>query len=89
MNILIDFELAERNSVRADATKAFNLLTNGDVGTVITIFPQALNPLLKSLEATGNWKKVVVVPTADSFNKPLYMVINVGDRMVKEIKVSE
>src|SRR5574344_639129 len=79
-NIAIDYESAKKNCMRADAEKAIQIFLTGDIGTAFTVFPQALNPLLKALESLCLWKQLVVIPYADTNNKPLYIIIKVGTK---------
>ena len=90
VEIKVDYEKARVESVRADAEKAVQKLLSGDVGTAITIFPQALNPLLKAFESLGLWKQIVVLPDIDSNRKPLYIVVKVGSTdFIESIIVGE
>ena len=76
-SVKVNYESAIENNVRADAERAIQLFLSGSVGTVLTIFPQALNPLLKALESLGLWKEAIVLPSQDSSKRPLYIVIKV------------
>ncbi len=77
IGISIDYDLADKNHVRADARKATQIFLSGEEGTVLTIFPQALNPLLKALESLGVWTQAIVIPHSDVNNKPVYIVLKV------------
>lgn len=88
MKIKIDFETAEKNHMRADAERALKTFLNGDVGTSLLLFPQALNPFLKTLESLGIWRQAIVIPVSVSDginkNKPAYMIVKnlVGETLV-------
>ena len=73
-NIIIDYKNAMDNNVRADAEKAIKLLLSDDSNISFTVFPQALNPILKALESLGSWKNIVIIPTEDSNKKPMYLI---------------
>ena len=80
MTITVNYELAKKNHMKADAEKALKTFLNGDVGTCFILFPQALNPFLKTLESLGIWNKAMVLPAigADEIsgkNKPAYIVV--------------
>lgn len=79
MNIKIDYEMAKKNHMKADAEKALKTFLNGEIGTCFILFPQALNPFLKTLESLGIWKQAVVLPALNSEDgakgKPAYMII--------------
>lgn len=79
--IKVDYESARVNNVRSDAEKAIKTLLEGKEGTVISIFPQALNPLLKAFESLGLWKQIAVLPSVDYNNKPLYLVMRLGSEV--------
>lgn len=83
----IDFEKAKSLGVGANAEKAIQLFLSGQAGDCFTIFPQSLNPLLKALESVGLWKQVAVVPYRER-NKPLYVVVKLGDTAVEGISVN-
>lgn len=89
MEIKVDYESARVNNVRSDAEKAIKILLEGQEGTIISIFPQALNPLLKAFESLGLWKQVIVLPSSDVNNKPLYLVMRLkGSDRVESIEVN-
>lgn len=88
--ILMNYDAAKNNHVRADARKAVQIFLSGSVGTTLTIFPQALNPFLRAIESLGLCNSLVVIPNSDSNNKPVYMVVKLGDGfIVNSIEVSE
>lgn len=76
-DVKVSYESAMSNNVRADAERAIQLFLSGNSGTVLTIFPQALNPLLKALESLGIWKQAIVLPYQDNSKRPLYIVVKV------------
>lgn len=79
----VDYDLADENTVRADAEKALRIILDGRVGDCLVILPQALNPLLRSLEAlSGIWKNIVIVPYAGQSNKPAYLVMKVAGEII-------
>jgi hypothetical protein len=80
MEIKVNYDEAKKNHVRADAEKAVQIFLSGEVGTSIMIFPQALNPMLKALESLCIWKQAVVVPHSDNGNKPVYIIVKVGNQ---------
>lgn len=79
--IKVDYEEALRNNLRTDAPEAAQRFLSGEDGTVFTLFPQALNPFLRSLESLQLWKKALVLPYADSNNRPLYIIMRVDGAM--------
>lgn len=88
--VTIDYTVAKDNHVRADAQRAVQIFLSGEIGTVITIFPQALNPFLKALESLTIWKQAVVIPSSDSNNKPIYIIVKVDDsKIVSNIDLEE
>lgn len=88
--INVNYETALQNHMRADAEKAIQLFISGDVGTLMAIFPQALNPLLKALESLGTWRQALVIPYKDDKNKPIYIILKVdGNSLVESVKVKE
>jgi len=76
-SVKVSYESALENNVRADAERAIQLFLSGSTGTVLTIFPQALNPLLKALESLGLWKQAIVLPYQDNSKRPLYIVVKI------------
>lgn len=85
----IDYEKVQLSNVKRDAEKAIQMLLAGDEGEVVTLSPQALNPLLKALESLGLWKQVVIIPGND-FSKPSYTVVKIGqDKQVDSISTSD
>ena len=78
MNIVIDYESARKNHMKTDAEKALRTFLNGDVGTSFILFPQALNPFLKTLESLGIWNQAIVFPALSEDGvkgKPAYMIV--------------
>lgn len=89
-NIIVNYEKAKENNVKSDARKATQIFLSGKDGTTLTIYPQALNPFLKAIESLGMWKALTIIPDSDSNNKPVYVIIKVGDnKSVSEIVLSE
>lgn len=84
--VAIDYELADENNVRADAEKALRFILDGQVGDCLVILPQALNPLLRSLEAlSGIWKNIVIVPYTGQSVKPAYLIMKVAGEVISVI----
>ena len=73
----IDYEKVKQSNVRRDAEKAIQILLSGDEGVMVTLSPQALNPLLKALESLGLWKQIIVIPVVGE-SKPSYTVVKIG-----------
>ena len=89
MTIVIDYEQAKKNHMKADAERALKTFLNGEVGTSFILFPQALNPFLKTLESLGIWKQAVVFPAVlhedGAKSKPAYMIVKT---MAEDVAVS-
>lgn len=84
----IDHDKVKESNVKRDAEKAIQVLLSGGEGEVVTLSPQALNPLLKALESLGLWKQVVVIPGND-YSKPSYTVVKIAqDEQVDSITTS-
>lgn len=73
--IEVDYNEATKHNMRNKVEEAVQFFIQGDPGSVMTIFPQALNPFMKSLESMGAWKKAVVLPYQDNRNKPIYVIV--------------
>jgi hypothetical protein len=73
----IDYEKALNNLVRTDGDKAVQMLLSSDEDVIFSIFPQALNPVLKAMESLGKWESMVIVPYHDDKNKPIYIIAKV------------
>jgi hypothetical protein len=73
--IEVDYSEATKHSMRNKVEEAVQFFIQGDPGCIMTIFPQALNPFMKSLESMGAWKKAVVLPYQDNRNKPIYVIL--------------
>ena len=82
--MIIDYEKALNNLVRSDGDKAVQMLLSGEEGTIMSIFPQALNPVLKAMESLGKWESMLILPYHDDKNKPIYIIVKV-DNMVRNI----
>lgn len=79
VEIKVDYDKAVKNHMRNKVEEAVQFFIQGDSGCVMTIFPQALNPFLKSLESMGAWRKALVLPYHDSKNKPLYVILKIDE----------
>ena len=83
-----------KNGFRFDVKGAVAAFIAGEEGYALTLFPQALNPFIRSLESMGLWGQCVIVPVVkkrgaqqgnDSGNyKPLYMVLKVSEHYDNE-----
>lgn len=78
-DVKVNYNKALENHMRNKVEEAIQLFIQGEVGCVLTIFPQALNPFLKSLESMGAWRKAVVIPYHDDKNKPLYVIMKIDE----------
>lgn len=85
----INYELAKENNVAKDAERAMQILLAGEAGDLVTIYPQALNPLLKALESIGMWKHVMVIPGPDASNRPIYTVVKLGKGVIDQFSTNE
>jgi len=88
-NINVDYEKALNNHMRSNVVDAVQHFIQGEKGFSMVIFPQALNPFLKSLESMGVWNTAIVLPYHDDKNKPLYLVLKVGECTVSKISIVE
>ena len=82
--MIIDYKKALDNLVRSDGDKAVQMLLSNDKDVILSIFPQALNPVLKAMESLGKWESMLIIPYHDSKNKPIYIIVKVDD-MVDEV----
>jgi hypothetical protein len=86
--LTLDYKKALNNHMRNNVEDAVSSFIQGDVGHVLTLFPQALNPFLKALESMSAWKKAVVIPYSDFKGKPLYIVLKIdGERDISSISL--
>lgn len=77
--IKVDYDKAVHNHMRNKVEEAVQFFIQGESGCAMTIFPQALNPFLKSLESMGAWRKAIVLPYHDNKNKPLYVIMKIDE----------
>lgn len=75
--MVVDYKKALENLVRSDGDKAVQMLLSSDSDVVFSIFPQALNPVLKAMESLGKWESMIIIPYHDNKNKPIYIVAKV------------
>ena len=86
--LIINYEEASVNHMRNNVEEAIHSFIQGNEGYTLTLFPQALNPFLKSLESMGAWKKALVIPYCDNKNKPLYIIVKVNeDKVISSVKL--
>lgn len=86
--IKVDYTKATENHMRNNVEDAVQFFIQGESGCIMAMFPQALNPFLKSLESMGAWKKAIVLPYHDKKNKPLYVVMKIdGDSSISSINI--
>ena len=84
----VNYLEADKNCMRSDVERAVQFFIQGKQGCIMSIFPQALNPFLRSLESMGAWKKALVIPYSDSRNKPIYIVLKIdGDLGISQIQM--
>lgn len=87
-DLTVDYREALINHMRNNVEEAIRSFIQGEEGYALTLFPQALNPFLKSLESMGAWKKAVVIPYCDSKNKPLYIIVKINeDEIISSMKL--
>lgn len=63
--------------MRNNVLEAVKFFIQSDIGSQMVLFPQALNPFLKSLESMGEWKNASIFPYHDDNNKPLYIIVKI------------
>ena len=86
--IKVEYDKAVKNNMRNRVEEAVQNFIQGESGFAMTIFPQALNPFLRSLESMGAWKKAIVLPYHDTRNKPIYVILKVGeDSLVSSVGI--
>ena len=83
--IKIQYEEAINNCLRNNVEEAIRLFIQEEHGYFMSIFPQALNPFLRALESMGAWQKALVVPYHDKKNKPIYIIMKIGDSVIDSI----
>ena len=81
----IDYKKALNNLVRSDGDRAVQMLLSDNADTVLSIFPQALNPVLKAMESLGRWESMIIVPYHDEKNKPIYVIAKIDYSKEKTI----
>lgn len=81
----IDYKKALNNLVRSDGDRAVQMLLSDNQETVLSIFPQALNPVLKAMESLGKWESMIIVPYHDEKNKPIYVIAKIDYSKEKTI----
>lgn len=89
MEIKINYQDALENHVKSNAEKAIQIFLSGEVGTSLMIFPQALNPTLKALESLGIWRQAMIIPYSDPKNKPIYIIVKIGNNSVDKVNIQE
>ena len=77
MNLLVNYAKASENHMRSNVLEAVKFFIQSDIGSQMVLFPQALNPFLKSLESMGEWKNASIFPYHDDNNKPLYIIVKI------------
>ena len=77
MNLLVNYSKASENHMRNNVLEAVKFFIQSDIGSQMVLFPQALNPFLKSLESMGEWKNASIFPYHDDNNKPLYIIVKI------------
>ena len=74
--------------MRNNVLEAVKFFIQSNTGSQMVLFPQALNPFLKSLESMGEWKNVTIFPSHDDNNKPLYIIVKIDGSDTSDITFS-
>ena len=86
--MVISYKEALDNLVRSDGDKAVQMLLSND-NVVLSLFPQALNPVLKAMESLGKWESMIIIPYHDDKNKPLYIIAKIDYNKESGIRFEE
>ena len=84
LNMTINYQEALNNLVRSDGDKAVQMLLSND-SVVLSLFPQALNPVLKAMESLGKWESLLIIPYHDDKNKPIYILAKIDYNKVDSV----
>lgn len=85
MNLVVNYNKASENHMRNNVLEAVKYFIQSDTGSQMVLFPQALNPFLKSLESMGEWKNASIFPYHDDNNKPLYIIVKIDGSEITNI----